>query len=100
MVTNSTVGTLFASAVTLTASISDPPLYDSQAGVKPSKARRVGLTFEEQPASTATRAAEIKMAFSFDTSLLSMGFDKFTRRSRLGRLAWPQQPAEQFSGTF
>jgi hypothetical protein len=40
------------------------------------------------------------MAFSFDTLLLSMGFDKFTRRSRLGCLAWPQQPVEQFSGTF
>ena len=74
----------------MTWSISDPPLLLSQVGVIPSKARSVGLAVEEQPASTATRAAEMKIAFSFDTSLLSVVFDKFTRRSRLGYQAWPQ----------
>jgi len=92
-VTMSIVGIFLSGAVTLTASISGPPLYDSQAGVKPSKARKLGLAFEEQPANNATRLADTRTAFSFDTSLLSKGFYKFTRRSALESLAWLGQHA-------
>jgi hypothetical protein len=56
-----------SAAVTLTLSISEPPLNDSHAGVKPSKARKVGVAGEVQPANKATRLAAMNETFSFDT---------------------------------
>lgn len=65
-VANSTVGTLPFSAVTLTASISEPPLNFSQAEVIPSNALTSGVALDMQPVSDSARAEETRMALILD----------------------------------
>ena len=81
MVGNLTVGTLPSAPVTLTWSISAPPLNASQVGVIPAKESLL----EEQPASSSTEAAAIAIIdLDLDKEeLLSKGFLKFTLQSSL-----------------
>lgn len=94
-VANLAVGTLPASAVIFTASISGPPLNVSQAGFTPSKALTSGVELLMQPVREIARAEEIRIAVIFDTETTFFDFLQFTGLCLQMPCVWPQRNSER-----
>ena len=78
LVTNETEGTVSFSAVTLTSSISFPPLYESQVGLRPSKALSSGVADDAQPVNKVATAIATKADLILDKVTTFFSISKFT----------------------